>query len=189
MPPKVRITKEDITRASLELVRSIGPEGLNARKLATFLDCSTQPIFSNFSTMEELQKATISEAYNLYLSFIKREVNEGNYPTYKAYGMAYIRFAMEEKQLFKLLFMRDRSAEDISPSPDFKESVQIISKTTGLSYKRAELLHLETWTCAHGIGVMLATSFLPLEWELASNMLSDVYQGILSKHLSEDGIK
>ncbi len=28
--------------------------------------------------------------------------------------MAYIRFATEEKELFKLLFMRDRSAENIN---------------------------------------------------------------------------
>ena len=34
---------------------------------------------------------------------------EGKYPPYKASGMAYIRFAKEEKELFKLLFMRDRS--------------------------------------------------------------------------------
>ena len=37
-----------------------------------------------------------------------------NYPPYKAMGMGYIRFAAEERELFRLLFMRDRSGEEKS---------------------------------------------------------------------------
>ena len=52
--------------------------------------------------------------------------------------------------------------------------------------ERAERMHLEMWTCVHGIATMLATSFLSLDWELISDMLTDVYQGIRTKHLSEE---
>ena len=47
-------------------------------------------------------------------------------------------------------------------------------------------MHLEMWTCVHGIGSMLATSFLELDFELISRMLSDVYQGIRRRHLEEN---
>ena len=97
--------------------------------------------------------------------------------------MAYIRFAKEEKELFKLLFMRDRTNEDNSLSLDFEESVQIIMKSTGLSYEKAQLMHFEMWTCVHGIATMIATSFLTLEWEAISQITSDIYHGILSRHL------
>ena len=55
MPPKVRITKEEIIGTCLALVRENGADALNARSIAAALGCSTQPIFSNFSSMEELQ--------------------------------------------------------------------------------------------------------------------------------------
>ncbi len=186
MPPKIKVSREDIIGACIEIVRARGTQGLNARNIATFLGCSTQPIFSNFKSMEELEEATITAAYEIYLGFIKNEVESEKYPKYKAFGMAYIRFAREEKELFKLLFMRDRREEDLSPSPDFNESVEWIMKTNGISKERAMLMHLEMWSCVHGIGVMLATSFLPLDEELISRMTSDIYQGVRSRILAEE---
>ena len=50
MPPKVKITKEDIANAALEIVRENGVSALNARAVALKLNSSTQPIFSNYDT-------------------------------------------------------------------------------------------------------------------------------------------
>ena len=185
MPPKVKITKNDIIETAIDLLRKNGESAINARSIASALNCSTQPIFSNFATMEELQEAALTEAYNLYLRFLQKETESEKYPKYKSFGMAYIRFAKEEKELFKLLFMRDRTKENTSPSPDFEESVQMIMDANKITKEQASLIHLEMWSCVHGIGTMFATSFLSLDWELISTMLSDVYQGIRAKHLSE----
>ena len=116
---------------------------------------------------------------------MKSEVESGKYPEYKAFGIAYIRFAKEEKELFKLLCMRDRTDEDISPSLDFEECAEMIMKSNGVTIETARLMHLEMWTCVHGIATMLVTSFLPIEWELVSDVLTDVYQGIRARHLTE----
>lgn len=187
MPPKVKITKEEIIAATVELVRQNGADAINARSIASALSCSTQPIFSNFESMEDLQNTVILAAYDRYADFIKREVESGKYPQYKAFGMAYIRFAKEEKELFKLLFMRDRTDEEFSSSPDFEASVKMIMQANGVSREIAELIHLEIWTCVHGIGTILATSFLSLDWELISTMLTDVYQGIRSRYIPKEG--
>lgn len=186
MPPKIKVSREDIINTCLEIVRISGIEGINARNIASVLGCSTQPIFSNFKSMEELEEEAVLAAYQIYLDFIKREVESEKYPKYKAFGMAYIRFAREEKELFKLLFMRDRRGEDLSPSPDFDESVEWIMLTNGITREKAMLMHLEMWSCVHGIGVMLATSFLPLDEEIISRMISDIYWGVRSRILEED---
>ena len=186
MPPKVKTTKEDIINTALDLVRASGADTINARSIATALGCSTQPIFSNFSSMEELEEQMCDAAYKRYLSFIDIEAKSGKYPTYKAFGMAYIRFAREEKELFKLLFMRDRQGEDMSPTADFEASCRLIMEANGISKEKAMLMHLEMWSCVHGIATMLATSFLTLEWELISNMISDIYHGIRAKHIEEE---
>lgn len=184
MPPKVKITKEDIVRTAVELVRANGEEGINARAIASSLNCSTQPVFSNFETMDELLEATVAAAYEIYQSFLNKEAELGKYPRYKSFGMAYIRFAKEEKELFKLLFMRDRKGQGLKSTPDFEISIEMIMNSNGISKEKAALLHLEMWTCVHGIGTMLATSFLSLEWELVSDMLTDVYQGLRAKYLT-----
>ena len=184
MPPKVKITKEDIIKTALNILRSSGKDALNARNIAITLNCSTQPIFSNFATMEDLLDASVKAAYELYLGFLQAEAERGEYPEYKAFGMAYIKFARDEKQLFKLLFMCDRGGEALQPSADFEASVRIIMDKNGISRAKAEIMHMEMWTCVHGIGTMLATSFLDLDLQLISDMLTDVYQGIRSRHLS-----
>ena len=187
MPPKVKITNEKIIDTAVELVREGGAESLNARALAALLGCSTQPVFSNFATMESLRDEVIRAAYLRYHDFLKAEAESGKYPRYKAYGMAYIAFAREERELFKLLFMRDRSAEDTGAySPDFLESVEMIMRANGVSRERAGLMHTELWSAVHGIAVMSATSFLSFEWDAVSAMLSDVYQGLSARHILEE---
>ena len=58
-------------------------------------------------------------------------------------------------------------------------------ENTGLSREKAMLMHLEMWSAVHGIATMHATSFLTLDWELISNVISDIYQGIRTRHLEE----
>ena len=185
MPPKVKITKEDIINAAVDIVRESGAETLNARIIASVLDCSTQPVFSNFATMEELHKSVVSSVYEIYLNFLRSELERGEYPPYKSFGMAYIRFAKEEKELFKLLFMCDQSQKSWTPTLDFEESVKMIMNANGVTKEKAELIHLEMWTCVHGIAVMTATSFLSFEWDVISGMVTDIYQGLRLRHLSE----
>ena len=186
MPPKTKVTKENIISTAIELVRERGEDALNARTIASALNISTQPVFYNFKNMDELREAVLESAHKSYLGFLEAEVERGEYPPYKSFGMAYINFAKEERELFKLLFMRDRTGEDLSSSFDFEESVQMIMKANGVTEETARLMHLEMWSCVHGIGTMLATSFLSLDWELISDMLTDVYQGIRARHVPKE---
>lgn len=183
MPPKVKITKEHIISAACDLVRK--GEAFNARSLAAALGCSTQPIFSNFETMEQVMEAVIREAALCYEELVKQEAASGLYPPYKASGMAYIRFAREERELFKLLFMRDRTAETVVDEIDDR-LLAGIERSTGLGQDDAKLFHLEMWAFVHGIGVMAATGYLDLDTELVSRMLTDAFQGLLLRSKQEE---
>lgn len=159
---------------------------MNARSIASSLGCSTQPIFSNFSSMEELEESVTAAAHELYLSYLAREVESGKYPVYKSFGMAYIRFAKEERELFRHLCMCDRRGKEFKFTSDFDESVEMIMKANSVSREKAQLMHLEMWVSVHGIATILATSFLELETNLISDMLTDVYQGIRARNSRED---
>lgn len=179
MPPKIKITKEDIINTAVNIVRKEGVPALNARNIAGALNCSTQPVFSNFATMDELRQAVVEAADSLCQEYMQRETEKGQYPTYKASGMAYIRFAKEEKELFKLLYMRDRTEEKIPEDTDINKQMEsMVQSNTGLNGMDAKLFHLEMWAYVHGIATMIATGFLELDWNLISRMLTDSYQGL-----------
>ena len=179
MPPKIRITKEDIINTAVNIVRKEGVLALNARNIAGALNCSTQPVFFNFATMDELRLAVVEAADILCQEYMQREMENGEYPAYKASGMAYIRFAKEEKELFKLLYMRDRTMERIPKETEINTQMEsMVQSNTKLNGMDAKLFHLEMWAYVHGIATMIATGFLELDWDLISRMLTDSYQGL-----------
>ena len=110
----------------------------------------------------------------------------GKYPPYKASGMAYIRFAREERELFKLLFMRDRSREKVPPE-DGEDApiIALIQKNTGMSRETARLFHLEMWIYVHGIATMTATAYLDFDEASVSGMLTDAYMSLKQLFLAD----
>ena len=183
MAPRVKVMKDEIIAAAVEIVRRDGAEGLNARTVASALGCSTQPVFSNFATMQELRLAVVRQADLMCNEYIQREIGQGEFPAYKASGMAYIRFAKEEKELFKLLYMRDRRGEPTTDASVTEEPMEtIVYRQTGLLGDAGKRFHLEMWAYVHGIAAMVATGFLDLDRDLVSQMLTDAYQGLRKQY-------
>lgn len=186
MPPRGLFTKEEIIAAALDLVRTEGSAALTARGLAARLGCSVKPIFGLFSGMEQVRRETIAAGYRLYLERLAQAMQTAEYPAYKASGMGYIRFAREERELFHLLFMRDRTGEDPAAGPETEALITLIQKNTGLSHERAYRLHLESWVFVHGIATMIATGYLNWEPDFISKVVSDCYFGLRDRLLEEE---
>lgn len=187
MPPKTRFTRDEIIMSALEVTREKGITGLTARALAAKLGCSVKPVFGLFENMEEVQREVLAAANAMYQDYLQKDIQRGTYPAYKASGMAYIRFAKEEKELFKLLFMRDRSHETIDDGKEeIKPFVGLIQKNTGLGEEEACLFHLEMWLYVHGIATILVTSYLDWDMEFISKVLTDGYTGLKYRYCGED---
>lgn len=184
MPPKTKIQREDIVSAGLAIVRKDGEAFLNARQIAADLHCSTQPIFSNFATMEELRQAVLTAADGLYQTYLQTDMASGQYPPYKASGMAYIRFAREETALFRLLFMRDRRGERIEEDREsIRPLLTLLMTNIGLTEDEAYRFHLEMWIYVHGIATMIATGYLDWQEDFVSESLTDAYAGMLQRYI------
>lgn len=179
MPPKFMFTKNEIITAALAIIREHGMAGLTARALATKLGCSVKPIFGLFKNMNDVQQSVLIAANQMYQTYLQEDMKKGEYPVYKASGMAYIRFAKEEKELFKLLFMRDRSDEKIEKNTEeIKPLLELIQKNMHLNEEMAYLFHLEMWLYVHGIATMIATSYLEWDIQFIDQVLSDGYKGL-----------
>lgn len=185
MPPKFKFTREQIVAAALEVTRKNGITGLTARGLAAELGSSAKPIFGLFQNMEEVQREVVSAANTLYQSYIKKGMADNEFPPYKASGIAYIQFAKEEKELFKLLFMRDRTDEKIQENrEEIRPILDLIMKNLGIDENEAYFFHLELWLYVHGIATMIATNYLEWDIEFIDKALTDAYQGLKNRYVT-----
>ena len=183
MPAKKQIPKERIVRAATEILRTRGMGAVNARSIAAKLKCSTRPIYLSFKSMDEIKNVVTAEITKIYQSYLDFEVKNSAYPPYKAFGMGYIKFAREEKEFFKYLFMRDRSNEPKGiDGGDIEGVMSVLTNTTGLDRQTADRFHLEMWIYVHGIATMFATSYLELDEETVSGLISDAYLGIKTRY-------
>ena len=185
MLPKFKFTREQIVAAALEVTRKNGITGLTARGLAAELGSSAKPIFGLFQNMEEVQREVVSAANTLYQSYIKKGMADNKFPPYKASGIAYIQFAKEEKELFKLLFMRDRTDEKIEENrEEIRPILDLIMKNLGIDENEAYFFHLELWLYVHGIATMIATNYLEWDIEFIDKALTDAYQGLKNRYVT-----
>lgn len=185
MPPKQKLTKDAITSAALDLVRQKGVDALNARELAKTLGASTQPIFTQFASMKEVKDAVIAKAWDHYLAMRDEDMARGKYPPYKASGMNYIRFASEEKELFKLLFMRDRREEAPSEN-EADDMASTVADMMEFPLDTARRFHLTMWIYVHGIATMIATDYFSFSEEEISTLISDAFYGLKKQYVKED---
>ncbi len=182
MPPKFRFTREEIICAATDVTRELGFSGLTARSLADRLGSSTKPVFGLFASMEEVQQAVLHAANTIYQGYVANAMACGEYPPYKASGMGYIRFAMEEPQLFRLLYMRDRRSEMLTEDREsIRPLLAMLESSLGLTEDEAYVFHLESWVYVHGLATMLATGYVPWDMDFISRSMTDMYQGLIHR--------
>ena len=180
MPPKIQFAKADLLRAAFKLTRQKGLPAVNARAIAKELGCSTQPIFRAFNSMEEIKNEVMRMAMDLYGMYITRGASRASKP-YMATGMAYLAFAMEEGELFKLLFMRDRLGDntinDIADTT-LDYVLDLVMENTGLTRDGAMQFHRHLWIYTHGLASMIATRFVVLEESQIEMLLGEQYHAV-----------
>lgn len=180
MPPKVKITKREIIRSAFEITKESGIEAVTAKSIAKRLSCSTQPVYWVFDTMDNLRRAVMNEATKEYNKYLLTEIPE--LQRYKATGWNYIRFAKEQPELFKLLYMTDRQENISIAESNLDENkdyiISHIKEEYGLQEKAANDLYIEMWLFSHGIATMLVTKTVKLEDAEIDRMLTDAFLGI-----------
>lgn len=148
MPPLKKISKEDIIKAGYEIVEKTGIDSINARDLAKKLNCSVQPIFSNFENMDSLKDDVLNYCYQQYIDYMKLSKD------YKDTGIRYIRFAKIKPNVFKAIFTipSNRNAMDCMIND---ESFTIIAtnmrKLNNFTDEMIKDFHLKMWLFTQGI--------------------------------------
>ena len=181
MPPKARFTKEQITQAALAVVSQKGVQALTAKELGTALGTSTTPIFTVFSSMEEVEKAMVEAAKAIYKGYVEKGLKQ-DIP-FRGVGEQYICFAENEPQLFQMLFMSETatSLDRIIPTLDesYAKVLDSVMLTYGLDQTTAEQLYRHLWIYTHGIACLCATKTCQFSEKEIRDMMSEVFSSLL----------
>lgn len=151
MPRSAFFTKGRIAEAGLEIVRRDGAEALTARSLGKELGCSVSPIFTVFDNMEEIRTGVRKAAMDLFDAYV--EDVTCYVPAFKEFGMRLIRFAKNEQNLFRMLFLDKDSSEKTRPEKA-RECLAEIERGYGLSHEQTNVLFRQIWPLACGLAVL-----------------------------------
>lgn len=188
MPPLIKFTKDDITNIAYEIVKEEGFESINARRIASELNSSVQPIFHNFSNMEELKKAVYEKIYNTYMDYMK--VDENDVRAYKNMGLSYIKFARDYPKFFKIIFMQKTTlnAENFVMTDTAGDSIiKTGQKLTRLSFEEQKKFHVKVWIFTHGIACLVATNTVKFTDEEIDNLLENTVLEMLKGYKINKG--
>ena len=182
MPPKVKITRKMIEDAAFEIVRKEGHENLNARTIAKYLHCSTQPVLYSFKTVDEIREAVYVLADNYHVGFIMPDETDEN--PFLTLGLNYVRFGHEEKNLFRFLYQTDKfggmDIDTLMANPALLGILNVIVREAGCDIEEAREMFLTFFSVAHGLASLLANNSMKYDEEQVTGMLIKVFDGMIS---------
>lgn len=179
MPPKPKITKENVLKTALELTREKGYEYVSARSLAERLQCSTQPIFRIYKNMDMLKKDLFEYTNNIYFSEYLTNCGLGENP-----GLRYISFARTERNLFKMMFMGNNIVSkdfiELVSGSDNDQIIKSIPALKNLSEIKVKELFLKIWIFTHGIATMLCCNNIEMSDEEVARLMNETMRKLMS---------
>ena len=182
MPPKTKITKEMIVNAAFDVARSKGAENINARSVSKLLGCSTQPVMYHFATIEELKKAAYEKTGEFHTEYLLN-ISGASEDTMLQIGLNYIRFAVEEPNLFRFLFQsgfaKEHSMLEMINSADLAPVLSVMQEAMKLNSKQTKDVFITLAMFVHGYASIIANNSFEFDEELASAHLKQVGKGAI----------
>ncbi len=173
MAPKVKFTREEFAQEGLNVVRKKGFAALTAQALAEELKISTRPIFTCFGTMDELKKEVYAAAETVYKNY--ESIGLKHPIPFLGTGLQYIRFAKEEPELYRSLFLTPGAGfvGAMSSMAHLQKMVrEPLMRIYNLDEKTADFYFRELWLVVHSLATLIVTGDCPYSDEEISGILT-----------------
>ncbi len=178
MPRKETITRDYLVDTAFLLAKQEGVENVTARKLAAKAGCSTQPIFRLYDGMDELLKDVFDRGC-AYFSFFCSKQHQGHKEPFVDLGLIYIKFAIEEPNLFKMLFLSEQKYDKTMYEILNGENALIgeqMNKAKEAGCVNSGDLFTKMWIFIHGAACMSITGDYDLGDDDTAKLLIETYR-------------
>ena len=163
MPPKVKFQKEEIIAAAVQITREKGISAVTAREVGAALGASSRPLFTYFDTVDELKREVYHYAKKLYQDYVKEGLT-AEIP-FLGVGQNYIRFAKEEAELYKYLFLNPPDGVKGSAMEGLKLSQALVRASLMRIYHMdedtADKYFRDLWLVAYSMTTLIVTGECP----------------------------
>ena len=164
MPAAKRVSRDQIIDAAVDVLRDGGFSAVNARSVAKKIGCSTQPIYFSFKSMDELKAALTERAIQMHTQRVRDSLrrHEGNDSRYSSYGMGFVKFAAEKKQLFRWLYLEGQQLGPYQSDILMQEIIGVIVDEFGYTEDVARRFHQDMIYFTYGLAILANTDHLHL---------------------------
>ena len=163
MAPKNKFTREEMIEAALRVVRAKGIDGLTAKTMAVELGTSTQPVFTGFGSMDGVKREVYAAAVRVYDGYADAGLKE-KIPFFGV-GMQYIRFAREEPELYRFLFLTRSPEKECSAMKSMQHLQALVRPTLmdvyHITAEEADLYFRDLWLVVHSLSTLIVTGDCP----------------------------
>lgn len=161
MAPKNKFTKGEMIEAALRVVRTKGIDCLTAKTIADELGTSTRPVFTAFGSMDEVRQGVYEAAVQVYDSYTGAGLQE-KIP-FLGVGKSYIRFAQEEPELYRLLFLTRTPEHSAIRSMQHLQALvrPAVMNIYHITAEEADLYFRDLWLVAHSLSTLIVTGDCP----------------------------
>ena len=178
MSRKATITQQEIVNAAFRITQKEGFDKITSRGLAQAAGCSTQPIFRIYESMDALKKDVYEKSAAFYDEYYQNYEKKNDTP-FVDLGMAYIGFAKEYPQLFRLLFLTGgqegaRTMYDLVNGKNESVSKEV-ARAAEQGAQNPDRLFMQMWIFIHGAACMAVTGDNDLDEEESVEMLVACY--------------
>jgi len=182
MPPRAKISKEMIVEEAYQITREEGIDKVTARSISKRLKCSTQPVMYHFSTVEEIKAAVYRLADEYHTGYLMNLEQDCEDPMLSI-GMNYIRFAVEEKNLFQLLFQSNEfsgtSLMDFAQLEEIEPLIQVLKQEAEVTEEEAKEIFTTIFVLAHGYASLFANNDVVFDEKALEESLTKVFMGAI----------
>ena len=175
MPPKAKFSEKEIVEAAVAITRQKGIDAVTAREVGTVLGVSSRPLFTYFDTVDALKKAVYRYAEDLYIKCVKIGLKEP-IPALGV-GQQYIRFAKEEPELYKFLFLQPPEGMHGGATEVLRMSQDLVRDSIMNMYHMdaatADNFFRDLWLVAYSITTLIVTGECPYSDEQISALFTE----------------
>ena len=176
MAPKNKFTKAEMVEAALQVVRAKGLGGLTAKTMAEELGTSTQPVFTCFGSMDGVKREAYAAAVRVYDRYTDAGLHQEN--PFLGVGMQYIRFAQEEPELYRLLFLTRSQGQECSAMQSMAHLQALVRPTLMEIYRitaeEADVYFRDLWLVSHSLATLIVTGDCPYSDQEIGQILTGV---------------
>ncbi|MCV2402516.1 TetR/AcrR family transcriptional regulator [Marinomonas sp. C2222] len=161
--------RDTLLSKSIEILNDKGLKGLSVRAVAKLAGVSEAAPYSHFKNKDKLLEAIAIEGYEKLRQSLDEMTELTRFEMIERLAIGYVSFALENVQLFRLMFGRElaeltvserhREASAMCYEPLSLEVSKLLdNKQSGLTVEAATT---STWSIVHGLSILLIDGKVP----------------------------